>query len=133
MQEFDLGHTLVRLPDADQNFPKVLALAGDASQVRLQIDIAADLSWFRGHFPTHPVLPGVIQLHWAALVAQACFELQTFPTEIKRLKFKHVMSPGQRVELTLTLRPEAEVQFIYESAEARYSEGRLCFGEAAEC
>jgi 3-hydroxymyristoyl/3-hydroxydecanoyl-(acyl carrier protein) dehydratase len=36
---------------------------GDTLTLRLHV--VADLFWFRGHFPTLPILPGVAQLDWA--------------------------------------------------------------------
>ena len=41
------------------------ALENTHDQVSIDIHIQSDLSWFVGHFPQQPVLPGVVQTHWA--------------------------------------------------------------------
>ena len=133
MQEIDLDSRLVSLPDADQNFHEVLSYTGDDSHVCLSLNISADLGWFRGHFPDQPVLPGVIQLHWAVLVAQAYFGMAGVPTEVKRLKYKSIVTPPQILDLTVSTRAAGEIQFNFGDAEAKYSEGRLVFTEDPEC
>ena len=89
--------------------------------------MSTELDWFRCHFPGQPVLPGVVQLHWAVLVATACFDVSGVPTEIKRLKFKKVFTPPQSLELTLQMRGSSETQFRFSHADDQYSEGRLVF------
>jgi len=133
MQEFDLDHRRISLPDTGDGYPRVLSLAGSAADARLSLEISPALIWFRGHFPDQPVLPGVIQLHWAVLTAQACFGLTTTPAEVKRLKFKSIISPPTTVELAVNVRTANEVQFMFDDADAQYSEGRLVFSEETNC
>jgi 3-hydroxymyristoyl/3-hydroxydecanoyl-(acyl carrier protein) dehydratase len=133
MQEFDLDTRPVRLPDPDHGFPRILSVADDAANIRLCLDISHDLSWFRGHFPGQPVLPGVIQLHWAVIVACACFDFAEAPTAIKRLKFKKIITPPQVVDLSVSVQRANEVQFGFFSSGAQYSEGRLVFPESKTC
>lgn len=130
MQEFDLDGRPVSLPDADDAFPRIVSVAADSGYVRVMLDISSDLSWFRGHFPQQPVLPGVVQLHWAVLIAQACFDVCGVPMEIKRLKFKKVFTPPQELELTVYLHSRNEVQFGFSGQGEQYSEGRLVFPES---
>lgn len=127
MQEFDLQDRVLGLPDADGSFPHVRSVTADAEGVCVTLDVTSDLNWFRGHFPGQPVLPGVVQLHWAVLVATACLDLAGVPTEIKRLKFKKVFTPPQDLELTLRLCGVAEAQFQFRYEGEEYSEGRLVF------
>lgn len=127
MQEFEFDSQLISLPDADQHFPTVLSLVGDGSRACLSLDIGADLAWFRGHFPDQPVLPGVIQLHWAVLVGQTCFGITGVPTEVKRLKYKNIVTPPQILELVVSSHAAGEIQFDFSNNEVRYSEGRLVF------
>jgi 3-hydroxymyristoyl/3-hydroxydecanoyl-(acyl carrier protein) dehydratase len=133
MQEFDLDHRRISLPVTGNGFPRVLTLSGHASEAHLSLEITTDLNWFHGHFPDQPVLPGVIQLHWAVLVAQACFELSGIPAEVKRLKFKKIITPPKTLDLAVTLHAENEVQFGFDDAGAQYSEGRLVFSGETAC
>ncbi|MDH3613130.1 MAG: hypothetical protein OEU90_10975 [Gammaproteobacteria bacterium] len=133
MQELDLDTRLVSLPDADSNFPRVLSATADSGCVRVKLDISPDLTWFRGHFPDQPVLPGVIQLHWAVIVSRAFFEFSGSPRELKRLKFKKIVTPPRVLELSLRWHASNEVQFEFCGPDAQYSLGRLVFPEGASC
>ena len=130
MQEFELDNRVVGLPDATGGFPRLLSTREDAGGVRLRFDISPELDCFQGHFPGQPVLPGVVQLHWAVLIARACFLLDHVPQEIKRLKFKKVVIPPHELELSLYPKERDEVQFCFSAADEQFSEGRLVFKRA---
>ncbi len=133
MQTFDLEGLRLELPEANLGFPRVLSLKDDPDGLRLRLDITPELECFRGHFPDEPVLPGVVQLHWAVLVAQARFDFRGVPAELKRLKFKKVVIPPEELELTISRRGEREVQFNFDSPDGPNSEGRLVFAETSVC
>ncbi|MDH3336265.1 MAG: hypothetical protein OER22_05260 [Gammaproteobacteria bacterium] len=133
MQEFALDNRLVSLPDADHRFPRIFSLVEDAPHIRMQVDVSQDLCWFRGHFPKQPVLPGIVQLHWAVIIVQACFGFSAVPTEIKRLKFKKVVTPPHIFELSVSRKSGNEAQFEYHTGSEQNSEGRLVFAETAPC
>jgi 3-hydroxymyristoyl/3-hydroxydecanoyl-(acyl carrier protein) dehydratase len=97
------------------------------------MDITPQLDCFRGHFPGNPVLPGVVQLHWAVVVSMAYFDFDYVPVEIKRLKFKNVVIPPRVVELTISRSGQHEVRFNYSGLGLRHSEGRLIFDEDSTC
>ncbi len=133
MQIFDLEGRRLTLPEANLSFPQILSLQDDPHGVRLRLEITPELDCFRGHFPDEPVLPGVVQLHWAVLIAQARFDFRGVPAELKRLKFKKIVTPPQELELTVSRRNEREVQFNFDSPDGPNSEGRLVFAETAVC
>ncbi len=70
-----------------------------------ELDVARDLPLFKGHFPTHPVLPGVVLME--ALAQTACFCLLVggeggrigFLTGIDKAKFRRQVAPGDTVRL----------------------------------
>jgi len=133
MQVLDLDTRSISLPDANDNFPRVLTAAVDGPKVCFGMDISQDLSWFRGHFPDMPILPGVVQLHWAVIVARAVFEFSDSPLEIKRLKFKNVVIPPQELELSVSVHALTEVQFDFHSSDDQFSLGRLVFASGTTC
>jgi len=120
-------------PGLEHNFPPVLSLVEDFPQQRLSLDISSDLGWFRGHFPGTPVLAGVVQLHWAVSISLILFKFKQIPVEIKRLKFKSIVTPPRVMELVLTKTSKHEVQFEFSSLGQVHSLGCLIFDEKILC
>ena len=78
--------------------------------IEAELDVPADLDLFRGHFPTHPVLPGVILME--ALAQAACISILAareeqgsvgFLTGIDKAKFRKQVLPGNTVSLRATI------------------------------
>lgn len=85
--ECDPGHTITAELDVDPNFPL-----------------------FKGHFPGHPILPGVIIME--ALAQAACCCILTaddkegslgYLVGIDKAKFRHTVLPGDTVTLKATI------------------------------
>lgn len=108
-------------------FPSVLSHSNDEESLQLALDIQPDLHWFRGHFPGHPVLPGVVQLHWAVTIAIAYFGIRDVPCQVLRLKFKSIVVPPSTVDFTLVRAMPEDVRFAYTGDGRQYSEGQLRF------
>lgn len=103
----------------------------DEGRWRLELDVPPQLRWFDGHFPEHPVLPGVAQIDWAVRLAHVAFELpSSAPPRIERAKFQRTVSPGDRLRLEL-IRTEAQsclrIDWTFRRAEEIVSRGRLEF------
>ena len=88
--------------------------------------------YFRGHFPDHPVLPGVAQLE--AIVLE--LTLRSWPDigslqRIRRLKFRRIVSPNSDLQLTLLRQKDTQVKFTLKLAKEQEDccTGTLCFGE----
>lgn len=101
----------------------------------LPLPIAADHPAFAGHFPGHPIVPGVVLLDEAVLALAAAQGLQIDQIDVSVAKFLRPVTPGEAVSLawrlsgpqryvievrvaqtevaataTLTVRPGAQVQ-----------------------
>jgi hypothetical protein len=97
--------------------------------VRLRLRLPADLAQFEGHFPAAPVLPGVVQLHWAVEEGRRRFGLRGGFAGLKQLKFMRPLLPGD--EAALELHPDGDgLRFSYDSAQGRHSSGRVLLGSA---
>jgi hypothetical protein len=127
------GNWLPNILKIEHNFPPILSRVDDNSHQRLLLELEPELGCFSGHFPGNPVLAGVVQLHWAITVSLILFGYPVAPLEIKRLKFKSVVTPPRIIELTLSKPFGNEVQFHYSSLGQQHSQGRLIFAENAPC
>lgn len=87
--------------------------------------ISSTLAVFDGHFPGHPIVPGVAQVHWAAEKAREVFDLPTLQGSLKSVKFTNPIRPEVNLQLTLALNSDGSVAFEYRSADRAYSSGRI--------
>lgn len=100
-----------------------------AAEQCIAIDLAPDDAAFAGHFPSLPVLPGVMQLDWAIRHSQRLWYAQSAFSGIDQLKFQEVIAPGAQLQLRLVDRGGGIVEFAYGSGgQHDFSSGRLRFG-----
>lgn len=109
--------------------PTQLSRQVQGDRLLVSLDIPEDLDCFRGHFPGFPVLPGVVQLHWAVEISREQFGFTGMVSDIRRLKFKNVVSPPAILELEITRTGPNEAQFLYSGTGAVFSQGRLSFAD----
>lgn len=109
--------------------PLVEKVEQSGQLVRLALFIPEELSYFRGHFPGHPVLPGVVQTHWAIGYGAQYLGL---PQRIKRLeviKFKNLIQPETQLTLKLELNDKGKLVFCYDQQGLVMSSGRIVYPE----
>lgn len=110
-------------------WPEVRAVerpAADPHSVSLRLYVPPGLDYFEGHFPGLPVLPGVVQLHWAAHLAREHLGQACKGSRIDRLKFLAIVRPGAELTLTLGLdRHAGFVDFAFADGTRMYSSGRI--------
>lgn len=89
------------------------------------IDIEVDAAWFEGHFPGRPILPGVSQL---ALVLDALAKAQGRPLPVSGIAFARMRQrvvPGDRLQLTASMRPDGTIRFALTRAGDIITNGEL--------
>ena len=86
-----------------------------------------DAAYFEGHFPEFAVLPGVIQLGTAHRLAETFIGRARTLRQVKKMKFSHVLCPGETVHFTLTKVSEDEFAYDYRKGEVPCASGVLCF------
>ena len=113
--------------------PPARVLARDALSACLRLDVDARLPAFDGHFPGHPVLPGVVQLDWAERFGRELFAgLQPQLLGVEQLKFQQIIIPGQQLELQLEAAADGSaMRFTLAGARGVHASGRLKFGSGA--
>ena len=98
---------------------------------RFLLHLLPNHACFRGHFPGRPILAGIIQLHWAVKLAQACLDCNGAPQEILRLKYHNIAVPPRFVELQLEpgdrLKESFRVRFSVLSPTGIHAQGMLVF------
>lgn len=94
--------------------------------VRLHLAIPPALVWFRGHFPSRPVLPGVAQISWAVFYSREHFGFEHDPVSIDRVKFLDTVPLDKDLLLDLH-REENRVSWQFLANDAPLSRGRLNF------
>ena len=110
--------------------PEVLGTEREGGEkATLKLRLPAGLLYFKGHFPSSPILPGVVQIDWAIRYGLELFPVQGSFKGMETLKFQQVLQPGEEPELHLEYKPAKNtVTFRYLSARGRHSSGVLLFG-----
>ena len=100
--------------------------AGPEATFTLAVD--PDLEVFRGHFPGHPVLPGVVQVDWAIRLGTRAYGALGGFRGIDQLKFHAPILPGDVVDLCLAFDPgRGRLSFRYQAGAVRKSSGVVLF------
>ena len=86
-----------------------------------------DAAYFQGHFPDFAVLPGVVQLGTAHRLAEAFIGRARPLRMVKKVKFSHVIQPGDTVHFTLTKKTDDEFAYDYRKGDVPCASGVLCF------
>ena len=108
--------------------PDILSVERDGLSVTLQIALDAELIWFAGHFDELPILPGVVQLRWAAEQAAEQLDCTDATTSLRNVKFQRILQPGMTVSLILTRCEDASrVDFTYRNDDRVFSTGQLLY------
>lgn len=121
---------LLTLPASptDLILPKAVRVVREGSDgVTVDFLVAADSPAFDGHFPGNPILPGVVQIHWAMHFANELldFDINRFES-IKNLKFKQPIEPKTWLKLNLvTAACGHTLRFSYSSKRGIHSSGLI--------
>ena len=86
-----------------------------------------DAPYFRGHFPSFAVLPGVVQLGLARQFAEGVFHIETPLKTVKKMKFSHAVVPDVRIRFSLVRESETAFSYTYMKGDVLCSSGVLCF------
>ena len=109
---------------------RIMAIEPGAS-IEGELDVPADLDIFRGHFPDHPVLPGVIIMEalaqaasFCALVDRADEGVLGFFAGIDKAKFRNQVLPGDVLTLSATI-VKSSSRMVVADVEARVGD-KVC-------
>lgn len=110
--------------------PTILSQKKLGGMVEITFSIPADLVYLKGHFPEMPIVPGVVQLHWAVEFAQEFFEIPGSISQGKQIKFTTIMAPLAVVCLTLLHEIDKKCcTYTYKTGDKIYSSGSFYYTE----
>ena len=78
--------------------------------LRWTFQVPASLPFFEGHFPGHPILPGVVALSWMLAAAERFLARPIQAVELLNVKFQVVILPGAELELTVVPKAGGRLQ-----------------------
>jgi 3-hydroxymyristoyl/3-hydroxydecanoyl-(acyl carrier protein) dehydratase len=88
-------------------------------------DISRDHPAFEGHFPGHPILPGVVLLSEAMAAIEAATATSARDWTVDNVKFLGAVEPGSRLVITHAVQPSGGVRFEIREAERVIASGVL--------
>lgn len=78
--------------------------------LRWTFRVPEDLPFFGGHFPGHPILPGVVALGWMIAAAERFLDRPVVAAELLNVKFQVVVLPGALLELSVVPKGNGRLQ-----------------------
>jgi 3-hydroxymyristoyl/3-hydroxydecanoyl-(acyl carrier protein) dehydratase len=106
--------------------PEILSQQKVEGEWQLELSVPPDLAYFSGHFPSVPVLPGVVQVDWAIALGRQLLDLPPTFAGMEVLKFQQLVRPGDRISLTLRFDAErGKLYFAFRNGDAPCSSGRI--------
>ena len=95
-------------------------------EAEIRFSLPPELIYFKGHFPTRPILPGLAQVHMAHLFAEKIWAFELRSADLSRLKCRRVLRPHDEILLRLTLdKAKGVLRFKYTLGDIDASEGAL--------
>ena len=88
---------------------RIVALDLDARTIRAHAQVPQASTIFEGHFPGHPLMPGVLLIESMAqtsgwlIIGITRFERMPFLAAVREAKLRTFVSPGQVLSLTASL------------------------------
>jgi acyl-CoA synthetase (AMP-forming)/AMP-acid ligase II len=114
---------------SDAGLPVVLSREElGPGRCRLLLQVRPDSPYFEGHFDKVGIVAGVVQLHWAELLARRYLNLQGDFCGMKSLKFKDLIFASAQLTLDMAYSVESGgLEFHFQSENGRHSEGTLLY------
>lgn len=104
--------------------PKNEIINKDDTKAELSLIFEKNAVYFQGHFLEVPILPGVVQTHFAAFYIKKIFNLDPTPRNIKKLRFTNIIHPDVKINLTIE-KKDNKIKFIYFDKNKKYSSGEF--------
>ncbi|HLO64234.1 MAG TPA: hypothetical protein VK165_14855 [Azonexus sp.] len=87
--------------------------------------VPADHPAFPGHFPGHPIVPGVVLLDRAILCAEEMLGRRGLAWQVGNAKFFSPVAPEEALTFLLTQKPSGAIAFTVRASEREVAAGSL--------
>ena len=84
----------------------------EEGKIFASVAIDGTSSWFSGHFPDNPILPGIAQLKMVSDLISKSTEGDMYLTGVTRVKFRKIVRPGEVLDIHVTLGSKKD-QYIF--------------------
>lgn len=119
----------------DKRKPTVIAVDTVENESILTLNVSGDITDFKGHFKSFPILPGVTQIDWALHYAVQELGAPGFFKGMEVIKFQEPILPEATIQLSLKWDADkSKLSFNYTSnnGEQTHSSGKMKLGEKSE-
>ncbi len=119
----------------DKRKPNIIAVDTVENESTLTLHVSADITAFKGHFKSFPILPGVTQIDWALHYAVHELNVPGFFKGMEVIKFQEPILPDATIQLSLKWDADKnKLSFSYTSnnGEQTHSSGKMKLGEKSE-
>ena len=99
---------------------KKLFATSDSSRFEIEISFPANENFFKGHFPDHPVVPGVVLVGAAVTAAEKWLGRTIALKAMRKVKFSRALEPDETARLCLERKKEDEIGYFF------VKEGMVC-------
>jgi 3-hydroxyacyl-[acyl-carrier-protein] dehydratase len=113
---------------------RIVELDLDARTIRAEAEVPTTNTIFEGHFPGHPLMPGVLLIEAMAqtsgwlVIGATRFERMPFLAAVKEAKLRSFVLPGQVLSVTASLLHEGS-GFAITKAAAKVGGKQVCDAE----
>ena len=85
----------------ERSSPEFRVVQQDANACIAELWVSPTSIFFSGHFPEHPVLPGVAQIQWLVWLTRSILGVQADFAGLEAAKFRRVILPASRIRVSL--------------------------------
>ena len=116
------GTRIKEIFNTNVTYPDIIDFNISSTCADFSLVFGHNSNFFKGHFTSFPILPGVVQLFFAKEFIKDTFNLDFIPEKVKKIKFSSIIKPDTIVHLSL-VRKENSVDFKFSDKDKIFSSG----------